>query len=240
MAENYYCNMRNLDINKIGERLFVISEYGVRERYYNPSYGEDKTLTEQDEEATPADTELAGELDALTAGAIPAEETTAPDMAATPMDDMTATGSTEQDEVEIDVTDIVKGVEKAEDTVEALDDKVEGLGSQVNDYIEKLLQSNEMLMNKVSELEKNMNQQFVQRTPTPYEQLMLRSMSSYPYTQKLTDYWTANALQKDLYTTNKDSKSEEESEEDETPKVYNLTYKDINDSFSDVDIKKTF
>ena len=251
MEENYYSNMRNLDIDKISKRLFIISEYG-NPNYYNPSYGdEDETLTEQDAAPTPADDAIAGELDAITAGSTAPEatapapaEATAPaaEMPATdvpPMPEVPAAGGTE-DEVEIDVTDIVSGVKKAEDTVEELDDKVEGLGSQVNDYIEKLLQSNEMLMNKVSELEKNMNKQFVQRTPTPYEQLMLRSMSSYPYTQQLTDYWKQGS-EKGMYMSNKEMQSdEEESEEDETPKEYNLTYKDINDTFSDVDVRKTF
>jgi hypothetical protein len=249
MEENYYSNMRNLDIDKISKRLFVISEYGVRESMYNPF--KDETLTEQDADPTAEDTALAGELDAITAGATPPAEGAAPmpdmgaapmpDMGAAPMPDMSATGGTEEDEVEVDVTDIVSGVKKAEDTVEELDDKVEGLGSQVNDYIEKLLQANETLLNKVSELEKNMNKQFVQRTPTPYEQLMLRSMSSYPYTQQLTDYW-ANGTNKDMYISNKTLKQSEEEEnmEDETPKEYNLTYKDINDTFSDVDVRKTF
>ncbi len=252
MEENYYSNMRNLDIDKISKRLFVISEYGVRESMYSPSYGDEETLTEQDEAPTAADTALADELDAITSA--PAEATApapdmgaapAPDMGAAPMPpmpDMGATSGTEE-EVEVDVTDIVSGVKKAEDTVEELDDKVEGLGSQVNDYIEKLLQANETLLNKVSELEKNMNKQFVQRTPTPYEQLMLRSMSSYPYTQQLTDYW-ANGTNKDMYVSNKMLKQSEAEEmenmEDETPKEYNLTYKDINDTFSDVDVRKTF
>ena len=251
MEENYYSNMRNLDIDKISKRLFVISEYGVRESMYNPF--KDETLTEQDEEPTAADTALAGELDALTAapaeGGAPAEATAPapemgaapmPDMGAAPAPDMGATGETEE-EVEIDVTDIVSGVKKAEDTVEELDEKVEGLGSQVNDYIEKLLQANETLLNKVGELEKNMNKQFVQRTPTPYEQLMLRSMSSYPYTQQLTDYWKQGS-EKGMYMSNKEIESNEEegNMEDETPKEYNLTYKDINDTFSDVDVRKTF
>lgn len=244
--------MRNLNIDKISQRLFEISEYGTRGRYYNPSYGEE-TLTEQDAEPTPADTAIAGELDALgaapatpaaTAEAIPpigaAPATDVPPLPEAPIEGAAEGGA--EDEVEIDVTDIVSGVKKAEDTVEELDDKVEGLGSQVNDYIEKLLQANETLLNKVSELEKNMNKQFVQRTPTPYEQLMLRSMSSYPYTQQLTDYWS-HGINKDMYVSNKQLKGDEMQEdeaEDETPREYNLTYKDINDTFSDVDVRKTF
>lgn len=257
MEENYYSNMRNLDIDKISKRLFVISEYGNpnQKNYYNPSYGDEETLTEQDAAPTPADDALAGELDALGAApAAPAAPATGevPPMPPTdipPIPDAPVGGAAEvpaeggaEDEVEIDVTDIVSGVKKAEDTVEELDDKVEGLGSQVNDYIEKLLQSNEMLMNKVNELEKNMNKQFVQRTPTPYEQLMLRSMSSYPYTQQLTDYWS-HGTNKDMYVSNKQLKGDEmqqDEEEDETPKEYNLTYKDINDSFSDAEVRKTF
>jgi hypothetical protein len=37
-----------------------------------------------------------------------------------------------------------------------------------------------------------------------------------------------------------ESNEEEGNMEDETPKEYNLTYKDINDTFSDVDVRKTF
>lgn len=240
MEENYFCNMRNLNIDKITQRLFEISEYGTHGRYYNPSYGDD-TLKEQEEEATAADTALAGELDALGAEATAPVEAVAPAEGAAPVEGapMEAETSPEGDEVEIDVTDIVSGVKKAEDTVEKVDDKVDALGGQVNDYIEKLLQANETLLNKVTELEKNMNKQFVQRTPTPYEQLMLRSMSSYPYTQQLTDYWKQGT--NNMYVANKSFNSNgTEQEEDETPKEYKLTYKDINDSFSDVDVRKTF
>jgi hypothetical protein len=243
----------------------VIAEYG-RGTYgretYSPDFEDDvdkDVFFEEDmlTEAEPAETALTPEDEALsqelsqlttdpTAGA-PAPETLPTDAA--PVEPMSS-GTTEapvetpmeptdSDEVEVDVTDIVSGVESTETSVKNIEQKVDGIGSEVNTYIEKLMKANEVLMSKVGELEKNMKDELIKRNPTPQEQIMLRSMSSAPYTQKLSDYWsdTGNG---GFVPTKQMSQTSNSKEEDETPKEYTLTQKEIDDDFNNVDIRKTF
>jgi hypothetical protein len=244
--------MRKLDIDKISRRLIQITEAISPESYY--SLDEDDVLSEQD--AAPAEGEGAidQELDQIMAGvggetpaaegapaaptdptappAAPAATPTTPEAAPTePM----APETPSEDEVEVDVTDIVNKVEGTENSVEDVEEKIDNIGSQLNQYIEKLTQVNSELMDKISELESNMNKQFSKRNPTPNEQLMLRSMSSYPYNQKLSDYWEVG--EKDYF---KPKGNMVDDTEDEEPEEYILTQDDIESTFNPTDIKKTF
>ena len=78
------------------------------------------------------------------------------------------------------------------------------------------------ISNKIETLEK----EIVKRNPTPVEKLEMRSMSSYPYNIKLTDYW------KDV--DGYDATGEEE------PKEYILTKDDVDSGFTDSSIKSSF
>lgn len=249
--------MKNID--KISQRLLEISEYN-KTNIYDPFSEEenlffDEGLNEQEEGGT-EDAELAKELEALTT---PAEGEEVPTADVTPVEQpveqpveepMNATGETEvpvtteepvespevsdSNEVEVDVSDIVSGVEKTETSVQNVDQKLDDIGNKFNDYIEKLMKTNDALMSKVAELENNMKKELKKRNPTPAEQLMLRSMSSFPYTQKLSDFW--DEKENGYYT----KKIQNPEEDDENPKEYKLTQKDIDDTFNPTDISKTF
>jgi hypothetical protein len=246
--------MKKLDIDKISRRLIQITEAISPESYY--SLDEDDVLSEQDAPAE-GDEAMDQELEQIMAGvggetppaegapAAPTDATAppaapaAPEVAtatpeAAPTEPM-ASETPSEDEVEVDVTDIVNKVEGTENSVEDVEEKIDNIGSQLNQYIEKLTQVNSELMDKISELESNMNKQFSKRNPTPNEQLMLRSMSSYPYNQKLSDYWEVG--EKDYF---KPKGNMVDDTEDEEPEEYTLTQEDIESTFNPTDIKKTF
>lgn len=233
--------MKKLDIDKISRRLMQITEAISPESYY--SLDEDEMLKEQ--EAPAGEEALNQELDQLMAapgGEMPPAEgaPAAPEAPAAPAAPETApvepmAPAEDEGEVEVDVTDIVTKVEGTENSVEDVEEKIDNIGSQLNQYIEKLTSVNDALMDKIAELESNMNKQFSKRNPTPNEQIMLRSMSSYPYNQKLSDYWEVG--EKGSF---KPKGSMNDDMEDEEPEEYTLTQEDIENSFNPADIKKTF
>ena len=81
----------------------------------------------------------------------------------------------------------------------------------------------DQIITKMDELE----QEVKDRNPSPTEKLSMRSMDSFPYTVKLTDFWN----DKEGY----DATGEEGEEEE-----YTLTKKDIDDDYSEVDIRGSF
>jgi hypothetical protein len=244
--------MKKLDIDKISRRLMQITEAISPESYYSLDE-EEEVLSEQDAPAE-GDEAMDQELEQIMAGVggetppaggeVPAEGAPAappaPAAPAAPAAPETApvesmAPAEDEGEVEVDVTDIVTKVEGTENSVEDVEEKIDNIGSQLNQYIEKLTSVNDALMDKIAELESNMNKQFSKRNPTPNEQIMLRSMSSYPYNQKLSDYWEVG--EKGSF---KPKGSMNDDMEDEEPEEYTLTQEDIENSFNPADIKKTF
>ena len=79
------------------------------------------------------------------------------------------------------------------------------------------------ITNKIEDLEK----EIVKRNPTPVEKLEMRSLSSYPFNQKLTDYW---ADKEGPYNVMGEKKKKE----------YVLTKDDVDAGYSEANIKKSF
>jgi hypothetical protein len=131
------------------------------------------------------------------------------------------------DSVEIDVSELVKGSEEAKEAAE----KAEKESTKVAN----------VLMNKLSDLEAKLarmdavtakidglEKEIIKRNPTPVEKLEMRSLSSYPYSQKLTDYWSDKEGAYDVM------------HKDDKPKEYVLTKDDINSTYSDSSIRNSF
>jgi hypothetical protein len=140
------------------------------------------------------------------------------------LDDENAMANSEVEE--IDITDIVT---KIEDTQNIVNQSIES-NKQINSYIENLtskvdnlnssLQKMDMILNKINKLESDIK--------TPKEQLELRSLDSYPFNVKLSDFWDDKLNEPDNnYTVNNKEK------------VYKIDKKEIS-NFNDVDIKSTF
>jgi hypothetical protein len=117
---------------------------------------------------------------------------------------------------EIDITDLVTA---QKDIQSKQDEFMDGIFSKLDD-LEQKLQHMDSIMDKINSLENKFDKY---REKTPEEKLMLRSLDSYPYNQKLTDFFD-------------DKKSEME----ETGKNEYVLTSDEVENFSPNEVKKTF
>ena len=124
----------------------------------------------------------------------------------------------DEETVEVDVTDIVDKTEETKASVDDMGQKMDDLLSKLGD-LESQVTDMDGVINKIDDLEKEIER----RNPTPVERLEMRSMDSFPYSVKLTDYW-------------KDKEGYDASEpEDE----YTLTQSDI-ENFDEKEIRASF
>ena len=139
----------------------------------------------------------------------------------------------EEDEVEeIDVTAIVQGSDEAKEMAQ----QAVTVGQENSSYLKSLtdklsnleaqLSKMDTIASKISKLEQDVK--------TPEEKLELRSLDSYPFNMKLTDYWEEKAAKDKNYriSTGKDVENGEETE-------YVIKPEDIED-FNESDIEGSF
>ena len=211
------------------KRFNILNEYSFyQERSVKPE-DKDLILGSIDEEEVPNDAEPADEVDKATAnvanelGVDTEEETTGdiPEKEQEPVEPVAdELEEPESDDVEIDVTSLVKGSEEAKQSADVASRNSKVLIQQLKN-LEAKVASMDKITAKIDSLEK----EFVKRNPTPVEKLELRSLSSYPYTQKLTDYWAEKEGTYDVM----DKKEE-----------YILTKDIIDSTYSDSKIKDSF
>jgi len=123
-----------------------------------------------------------------------------------------------EDTVEVDVTDIVDKTEETKTSVDGVSTKMDDLLSKLSE-LESQVSGMDNVINKIDDLEKEIER----RNPTPVERLEMRSMDSFPYSVKLTDYW-------------KDKEGYEATEEEEE---FTLTQSDV-DNFDEKEIRASF
>lgn len=138
-----------------------------------------------------------------------------------PIDDMEM--EPESDEVELDVTEIVKGTEEAKMSADMANQKLGQLMGMI-DNLEKQVSSMTDISSKIDNLENELEK----RVPTEDEKLDLRSLDSAPYNMKLTDFWSDQEGQYDVL--NKGSEPEE----------YILNRSDVDSDYSESSIKDSF
>jgi hypothetical protein len=117
---------------------------------------------------------------------------------------------------EIDITDLVT---TQKDIKDKQDEFMDNIFAKLDD-LESKLQHMDQIMKKIDSLETKFDKY---RDKTPEEKLMLRSLDSYPYNQKLTDFFD-------------DKKQEMES----TGKNEYVLTSDEVENFSPNEVKKTF
>lgn len=124
------------------------------------------------------------------------------------------------DGIEVDVTALVKGSEEAKASADKATQTAELVLQQLAAFDQKLAGMT-VLNDKLNSIE----HQIVKRIPTPVEKLEMRSFDSYPYNQKLTDYW---------------SEKEGDNYQPQAPKEYVLTQDDVDSEYSESEIKNSF
>jgi hypothetical protein len=139
-----------------------------------------------------------------------------------PIDDM-GFGNEEPagDEVELDVTELVNGSKEAKESADAANEKISQLMTMI-DSMTNQLTAMDAISSKIDSLEKELEK----RAPTPEEKIEMRSLDSYPYNLKLTDFWST---QKNQYDVIPDEKKE-----------FVLDDNAIEKDYSDAKIKGTF
>lgn len=87
-------------------------------------------------------------------------------------------------EVEVDITDLVNSTKDTKDKIEGTNELLNTLVSKF-DELESKIASFDEIIGRLNQIE----QDFEKRLPTPVEKLEMRSMDSFPYSVKLSDYW---------------------------------------------------
>ena len=156
-------------------------------------------------------------------GEMPAEEIPAEEMPAEEMP--IEEPAPAEDEVEVDVTSLVNGADEAKKAAIKAMKVSKETGDDLMDKLSDLearLTRMDSVANKIENLEK----EIIKRNPTPIEKLEMRSLSSYPYNVKLSDYWSDKEGQYDVM--------------DDKEKEYVLTKDDVDNEYSYSQIKDTF
>jgi len=142
--------------------------------------------SEDDKQANDAASKVADDLgvdnnDDEVSGEIPDPE---PETSSEPEEKPAPEVAPASNDVEVDVTSLVKGSEEAKHSADIASHNSEVLLKKLSD-LETRVASMDKVTAKIDDLEK----EIIKRNPTPVEKLEMRSLSSYPYSQKLTDYW---------------------------------------------------
>lgn len=176
----------------------------------------------------PADTELSDDEPMEEPTDEPMEEPATGDVA--PAEEpMAANPAPAEDEIEIDITQLVQSTEEAKMGADMANEKMSQLIQHFNDLNKKINQL-EDLNDKIKELE----DEIVKRNPTPVEKLEMRSLDSFPYNLKLTDYWEDKEEEGDIEATG-DAVEDVNGQEE-----YVLTDKDIDADYNQRQILQTF
>jgi len=141
-------------------------------------------------------------------------------------DEFADTETSDEDTVEVDVTDIVDNTEATKTSVDGVSSKMDELLSKLSE-LENQVSGMDKVINKIEGLEKEIER----RNPTPVERLEMRSLSSFPYSVKLTDFWD----DKEGYEAKEDSDEEYILRQSD---VENFDAKQIRASFNDPNEKE--
>ena len=131
-----------------------------------------------------------------------------------------------EDEVELDVTELVQGTEAAKASADQANIQITSLLSkfeELNSSLDKM----DAITSKIDSLEHEIEQ----RNPTPIEQLEMRSLNSFPYSLKLTDYW--NEKEGNYDAMNGGKKNEEKEE-------FVLTQDEVDRDYNSIEVKDSF
>lgn len=130
-----------------------------------------------------------------------------------------------EDEVELDVTELVASTDQAKQAAADANNKVDQLMGMVSKLEAQLGD-----MNNIGAKIDYLGHELEKRAPTPEEKIELRSLDSYPYNLKLTDFWKTK---EGKYNVVNDDDLEGE------PTEYTLTKDDVDSDYSESQVKSS-
>jgi hypothetical protein len=130
-----------------------------------------------------------------------------------------------EDEVELDVTELVNSTEEAKQSAEQANQKVDQLMNMVSK-----LESQISDINGISAKIDGLQADLEKRVPTPEEKIEMRSLDSYPYNLKLTDFWQTQEGKYDVLNTDKTQAK---------PNEYTLTSDDVDSDYSESNVRRS-
>tara|TARA_R110000796_G_scaffold219934_1_gene336010 strand:+ start:31506 stop:32267 length:762 start_codon:yes stop_codon:yes gene_type:complete len=131
-----------------------------------------------------------------------------------------------EDEVELDVTELVQGTEAAKAASDRATQQIDVLMTKF-DTLSQSLEKMSAINQKIDDLEHEIEK----RNPLPTEKLEMQSLNSFPYSLKLTDYWSEKEGNYDAMGGNKGNKEDEE---------YVLTQDEVDRDYNAIEIKDSF
>jgi hypothetical protein len=132
-----------------------------------------------------------------------------------------------EDEVELDITQLVQGTDAAKQSADQANQQISGLMAKF-DELAQSLDKMDAINAKIDDIEHEIET----RNPTPEEQLEMRSLDSFPYNLKLTDYWSEKEGHYDAMGEN-DQKEGEDSE-------FVLTQDEVDQDYNAIEVKDSF
>lgn len=137
----------------------------------------------------------------------------------------------EEDSVELDMTELVNGIKQTNTVAMKAAQSVADLSNKIDSLINNL-----GVMNTISGRIENLEKEIIKRNPTEVEKLSMRSLDSYPYNVKLTDFWG------DQNKEGGGSYVKTDGSENNIPRSneYILTQDDVDTDYNEHAIKKTF
>jgi len=136
-----------------------------------------------------------------------------------------------EDEVEIDITDLVKDNEETKNIANSANQKMDILMSKFSE-----LQGSLQKMDSISKKIEDMEIEIDKRMPSEEEKLEMRSLDSYPYSLKLTDYWSEKKGKYDVMDTDDDEKELVLTQQDVEGDYNSNTIQDSFNDFEEEDI----
>ena len=130
-----------------------------------------------------------------------------------------------EDEVEVDITQLIGDIEQNKNVANNANTKMDNLIQQFG-QLQQSLKSMDSISQKITDMEADLDK----RMPTEEDKLEMRSLDSYPYNIKLTDYWSDQKGKYDVMDTDVDIDKEE----------YVLTQDDIDNEYNDKEAMDSF
>ena len=207
------------DIDKF--RLLLEYDFYVgEEEVYDPEMDDEtgEIITEEPPEGEAPEDEMPAD-DGFGGEEAPEEEMPAPEEMSEPLPEPEPM----EDEVELDITELVQGTEEAKASADRATQQITILMSKF-DNLSASIEKMSAINKKIDDLE----QEVERRNPLPKEQLEMHSLDSYPYSLKLTDYWSEKEGNYDVMGGKKENEE------------YVLTQDEVDRDYNPIEVKDSF